>query len=271
MLGFSLTLYKRQVAVNDRAYIPDLRREFPGIAESEIDALRTADRRAQGLSPDSVRPKRRGSGGMWKMQSASTGLACCRLRSGRTRRISICGSFRGGVDEVLILSAELCQYSGPRAWLLAAEPWAEVNSVFAALGLPPKTPAFLRRETALQPPATTQFNGTSNTERSCGYVFTGTDERSYDRETPATTLAVTLPLQLPVAFNRGLMRAGGPSDRDKLRAISSGCRPQPRRNQVRRRTCGDGTRRGARAANGLPRTGRSFEEMRVASSKTISS
>ena len=85
--------------------------------------------------------------------------------------------------------------------------------------------------------------------------------------------------------------AGMPSNnRDGFRAISSGCRGPPRRKQGRPRSCGDGIRRGARAgnpadcrnsdqagtsmvrmtagncgncaANGFPRIGRSFEEIR---------
>ena len=93
-----MTLWQRKVAVNDRAYIPGLLREFPGIELREIMDLRRLDRRVQGLGHQDE--QRAHSDFLWS---------------------------EGPVEDVLLCSPNQWQYSGPLSKSLAAQVWPEIH------------------------------------------------------------------------------------------------------------------------------------------------
>ena len=120
-LGTELTKFQRQVAVNDRSYIPGLRREIWRISTQTIAAIRRADRRAQGLTKeDEDRAKRDVAGAIVE------GKRCWLTLTSPPN--SAHGDFLledGSILELMIASPRQWQYSGPGAAALGSMPWTE--------------------------------------------------------------------------------------------------------------------------------------------------
>jgi hypothetical protein len=120
-LGLELGRRQRMAAVNDRSYIAGLRREFPDLTAEELAAVRSADRRAQGVTPEQEEQARRDVAGA----RVENGRCLLELR---TRPISAHFDFlllERGAEEVLATSPELWQYTGPRARVFREQEWVE--------------------------------------------------------------------------------------------------------------------------------------------------
>ncbi len=113
----------------DRAYIPGLLHEFPGISRSEISKIRRRDRRAQGLTEeDEVRARKdigRAKQKRGRFIVPTEGIPNAAhldflWTSGGSKSEEI-----EAPEDALICSSSQWQYSGPRARHLAAHAWPE--------------------------------------------------------------------------------------------------------------------------------------------------
>ena len=121
LLRVELSPRQRIVAVNDRAYIPGLRREFPDISKWELAAIRREDRRAQGVTMEQEKQARKDVAGALVENGRCLLALTARPNSAHFDFVLL----ETAATEVLAMSPELWQYTGPRATLFRREAWAE--------------------------------------------------------------------------------------------------------------------------------------------------
>jgi len=120
-LGIGLRRRQKLIGVNDRAWIPGLRREFPGISDPELTSLRREDRRIQGVTVNDEKQARA------DMAKARFEQRRCTVSSDH-RATSALFDFlllETDTNEILAMSPDLWQYTGPRVGLFSGLEWGE--------------------------------------------------------------------------------------------------------------------------------------------------
>jgi len=118
-LGVSLNRWQRLVAANDRGYIAELR--LVGASVEEIEAIRAADRRAQGLTEADERQAEDDVRTAVCVRPGSCFVACSRPTSAHLDALA------QSAAEVLLAGDDEWLYSGPRFHELAEMRWEQPN------------------------------------------------------------------------------------------------------------------------------------------------
>lgn len=118
-LGIGLDRRQQLIAANDRGYIPEMRRM--GASPQEIDAIRAADRRAQGLTEADERQAKEDVRAAVLVRPGCFIAACSRPTSAHLDALA------DSAVEVLLVGQDEWLYSGPRYCELAGKPWKQTN------------------------------------------------------------------------------------------------------------------------------------------------
>jgi hypothetical protein len=113
------------VAVNDRAYLPGLRKEFPDATRSEISRLRRLDRRARGITEadeqqarvDVAAAQRKGRRFLIRTSDKPTSAHSDFLWTAEA----------DPPEDILIVSPKQWQYSGGRVRRLVEHKWPDTD------------------------------------------------------------------------------------------------------------------------------------------------